>query len=102
MSTDLQQGFASLAERAEFFRLDVARKLDAGRRVEWGQFLTPPAVAHFMASLFQPPREHVRLLDAGAGVGALSAAFVAEVWVAEAATHMIHFNGERFLGPYEA
>ena len=25
-----------------------------------------------------------------------------EVWVAEAATHMIHFNGERFLGPYEA
>lgn len=24
-----------------------------------------------------------------------------EVWVAEAPTHMIHFNGERFLGPYE-
>jgi adenine-specific DNA-methyltransferase len=24
-----------------------------------------------------------------------------EVWVAEAADHMIHFNGERFLGPYE-
>jgi type II restriction enzyme len=23
-----------------------------------------------------------------------------EVWVAEAATHIIHFNGERFLGPY--
>jgi hypothetical protein len=23
-----------------------------------------------------------------------------EVWVAEAPTHMIHFNGERFLGPY--
>ncbi len=79
MSTDLQKGFASLAERAEFFRLDVARKLDAGRRVEWGQFLTPPAVAHFMASLFQAPRERVRLLDAGAGVGTLSAAFVAEV-----------------------
>jgi len=25
-----------------------------------------------------------------------------EVWVAAAPTHMIHFNGERFLGPYEA
>ncbi|MBI3661981.1 MAG: Eco57I restriction-modification methylase domain-containing protein [Acidobacteria bacterium] len=25
-----------------------------------------------------------------------------EVWVAEAPTHLIHFNGERFLGPYEA
>ena len=23
-----------------------------------------------------------------------------EVWVADAPTHMIHFNGERFLGPY--
>ena len=24
-----------------------------------------------------------------------------EVWVAEASTHMIHFNGDRFLGPHE-
>ena len=24
-----------------------------------------------------------------------------EVWVAEAPTHLIHFNGVRFLGPYE-
>ena len=24
-----------------------------------------------------------------------------EVWVAEAPTHLIHFNGERFLGPYD-
>jgi hypothetical protein len=23
-----------------------------------------------------------------------------EVWVADAETHLIHFNGERFLGPY--
>ena len=23
-----------------------------------------------------------------------------EVWVAESPTHMIHFNGKRFLGPY--
>lgn len=25
-----------------------------------------------------------------------------EVWVAEAPSHLIHFNGERFLGPYES
>ena len=25
-----------------------------------------------------------------------------EVWVAEAASHLIHFNGERFLGPYDS
>ncbi len=24
-----------------------------------------------------------------------------EVWVAESPTHLIHFNSERFLGPYE-
>ena len=24
-----------------------------------------------------------------------------EVWIAETPTHLIHFNGERFLGPYE-
>jgi len=23
-----------------------------------------------------------------------------EVWIADAPTHLIHFNGERFLGPY--
>lgn len=29
-------------------------------------------------------------------------AWEAEVWVADAPSHMIHFNGERFLGPYSA
>ena len=24
-----------------------------------------------------------------------------EVWVADSPTHLIHFNGERFLGPYD-
>lgn len=28
-------------------------------------------------------------------------AWETEVWVAEAPTHLIHFNGERFLGPYQ-
>ena len=28
-------------------------------------------------------------------------AWETEVWVADAPTHLIHFNGERFLGPYE-
>jgi len=27
-------------------------------------------------------------------------AWESEVWIAEDADHMIHFNGERFLGPY--
>jgi hypothetical protein len=28
-------------------------------------------------------------------------AWETEVWIRDAPTHMIHFNGERFLGPYE-
>lgn len=31
-----------------------------------------------------------------------SIAWETEVWVAEAPDHMIHFNGERFLGPYKS
>ncbi|MBI3836857.1 MAG: Eco57I restriction-modification methylase domain-containing protein [Planctomycetia bacterium] len=44
-----------------------------------GQFLTPPQVAQFMASLLEPRTDHVGLLDPGAGVGSLSAAMVAEL-----------------------
>ena len=29
-------------------------------------------------------------------------AWETEVWVADAPDHLIHFNGERFLGPYES
>ena len=29
-------------------------------------------------------------------------AWETEVWVADAPSHLIHFNGERFLGPYNA
>jgi adenine-specific DNA-methyltransferase len=28
-------------------------------------------------------------------------AWETEVWIGEAPSHIIHFNGERFLGPYE-
>jgi adenine-specific DNA-methyltransferase len=42
-----------------------------------GQFMTPPAVARFIASLFTPVSTTTcRLLDAGAGMGGLSAAFL--------------------------
>ncbi len=46
------------------------------RQEELGQFLTAPPVADFMASMFDQLRKTVRLLDAGAGAGALTAAFV--------------------------
>lgn len=46
------------------------------RQEELGQFLTASPVASFMASMFGPLPQTVRLLDAGAGAGALTLAFV--------------------------
>ena len=41
-----------------------------------GQFMTPAPVASFMASLFTPTATPIRLLDPGAGLGALSCAVI--------------------------
>ena len=46
------------------------------RRADLGQFLTPTPVANLMASFFKVQLRDVKLLDAGAGTGALIAAFV--------------------------
>lgn len=47
------------------------------RKSELGQFMTPSSVARFMAEMFPPSTQQTcRLLDAGAGVGALSCAFL--------------------------
>ena len=70
---------AGLVERTEMSRLDATRHLDPERRSELGQFLTPPPVARFMASMFEARAERLRLLDPGAGVGSLTAAFVENV-----------------------
>lgn len=69
----------SLLERVNFFRIDATRRLRADTRAELGQFFTPPSVARLMASMFVARSSHIRLLDAGAGVGSLSAAVVAEM-----------------------
>ncbi len=58
-------------------------KTDSGKgrdhRSLLGQFFTPAPTAAFLASLFEPLPEEVRLLDAGAGEGALSLAAVREI-----------------------
>jgi adenine-specific DNA-methyltransferase len=57
-------------------RRDASRRLDPRRRALMGQFLTPVSVATFMAEMFECKKPVVRILDPGAGPGALSAAFV--------------------------
>ena len=71
--------------------LSVAVSESAARRRqgELGQFLTPAPVADFMASLFGPLPKSVRLLDAGAGAGALTAALIAHLCAKETGVHAI-------------
>jgi adenine-specific DNA-methyltransferase len=54
-----------------------AKEMPRKRQEELGQFLTAPPLADFMASMFSPLPRTVRLLDAGAGSGSLTAAFAA-------------------------
>lgn len=60
-------------------RTNALQSLNKSRQSELGQFLTPPPVSRFMASMFDRVSETVNLLDAGAGVGTLTAAYLARV-----------------------
>ena len=57
----------------------AAIEIPRSRQEELGQFLTSTPVADFMASMFGPLPRKVRLLDAGAGAGSLTAAFVSRM-----------------------
>lgn len=70
-------GTPHVLERADAARLLANQLLDQSRRSAMGQFMTPAPIAAFMASMFRRTTQEVRLLDAGAGVGSLTAALVA-------------------------
>lgn len=57
-------------------RLRLSRNTEAKKKSQFGQFLTSERTAAFMASLFPKSKGRCRLLDAGAGIGSLSAAFL--------------------------
>lgn len=69
-----------LASFVEAVRVEATATLASESRAKLGQFFTPLPVAQMMASLSHPKSSGtVRLLDAGAGVGVLSAAWIARV-----------------------
>lgn len=69
-------------EKADTMRRMVAPQTTRKYKTALGQFMTPSRVARFMASLFPPSTlQTCHLLDAGAGLGALSCAFL-DRWVA--------------------
>ncbi|MFT3916558.1 MAG: BsuBI/PstI family type II restriction endonuclease [Anaeromyxobacteraceae bacterium] len=68
-----------LVDSVEVARGRVVRTLDPDRRAELGQYLTPATIARFMAGMVEQVPDVVRILDAGAGVGSLTAAVVADL-----------------------
>lgn len=77
----------------------IAAKLKPmSAQAQLGQFMTPPSIASFMAAMFDRSMpSHVRLLDPGAGRGALTAAFAAR-WSDQVSdqleAHAYEFDGE--------
>lgn len=68
---------SSILSDVERVQRSAVRTTDPARKSRLGQFFTPPTIATFMAEMFEsdgPSR--CRLLDPGAGIGSLSAAFL--------------------------
>ncbi len=69
-------------ETVDIVRRRISPGIAQRHKAAFGQFLTPSSIARFMASLFPASRLRTcRLLDAGAGVGTLSCAFL-DRWTA--------------------
>ncbi len=65
------------ASRLENTRLDLSASVDRDKKNALGQFLTPHAIAQFMASLFHlVDNSEAKILDAGAGIGSLTGALL--------------------------
>ncbi|WFB59564.1 Eco57I restriction-modification methylase domain-containing protein [Paenibacillus sp. BR1-192] len=69
---------AQLLDAVDQERLAINPSLK--RKSELGQFLTPSSIASFMASLFdKDTMSHPNILDAGAGIGSLTCAFLSRL-----------------------
>jgi adenine-specific DNA-methyltransferase len=65
-----------ITDSTDINRFNLSAKLNTKQRSELGQFMTPAVVARFMAGQFNNLSGHINLLDPGAGIGSLTAAFV--------------------------
>lgn len=66
--------------------------VDSKRQLELARLFADCKAGLVYVSAFPDRKTFLRYLDA--------VAWESEVWIADAPTHMIHFNGVRFLGPY--
>lgn len=63
------------------------------RRVELAHLFCDSKAGIVYVTAFPDRRTMIKYVD--------EISWETEVWIAESPTHLIHFNGERFLGPYE-
>lgn len=78
--TELAQNILyNLNDIADTNRVEANGKLDEKLRGKLGQFMSSSAVSMLLADMFENIEGEHRLLDAGAGVGSLTAAFVERV-----------------------
>jgi len=66
--------------------------VESKRQIELAKLFKPCTAGLVYVSAFPDRKTFLRYLDV--------IAWESEVWIADAPTHMIHFNGGRFLGPY--
>lgn len=66
---------SSLPRAIDKARRHASRQLDPSEQSRLGQYMTPTAIADFMASLFTHWPSRARLLDPGAGLGSLTEAY---------------------------
>jgi adenine-specific DNA-methyltransferase len=73
------QNRLNLLETVDFLRQDATKRLDKDRKSDLGQFFTPAPVAHLLASMPERSSPIITILDAGAGVGSLFSAYIAQL-----------------------
>lgn len=78
-SISAPQHSSNIADVIEARRLQLIHHISTQKKSSLGQFFTPVQIARLVASKFAPVRGTVRLLDAGAGIGSLTAAFVERI-----------------------
>ncbi|MFT3666324.1 BsuBI/PstI family type II restriction endonuclease [Piscinibacter sp.] len=66
--------------------------VESKRQIELAKLFKSCTAGLVYVSAFPDRKTFLRFLDV--------IAWESEVWIADAPTHMIHFNGARFLGPY--
>jgi adenine-specific DNA-methyltransferase len=79
-------------EQIENLRLITTQNSDEARKLEFSQFFTSAAISRYMASLFQDFDKPLSVLDPGAGIGNLSAAFVEKAINENDRIHSLHLT----------